>query len=299
MNGPRADFERRMHRVLAHVDAHLAGTLDLATLAAVANFSPFHFHRLFAAWTGETLADYVRRRRVETAAVQLLAQPRLSVLNAALGVGFGSAEAFTRAFRARFGAAPTVWRAAERKGDQADRKIGQAGRPAPADDGGTMNEPPPADVRLLELAPVRIAYLRQLGAYGAPLQRFWARSVAPWLVLHGRTGRITYGISRDDPGVTRAAACRYDAGVALADGETPGRDELVAELPGGRYAVLRYDGPIERIGDGWTQLLRDWLPGTGLQLDARPCFERYPPDGGFDAGSGRLRCEICVPVAPL
>ena len=83
-----------MHRVVEHVDRHLDAELDLATLADVAHFSPFHFHRLFAAWMGETLGDYVRRRRLEVAATRLAAQPRVPVLQIALSTGFGSSEAF-------------------------------------------------------------------------------------------------------------------------------------------------------------------------------------------------------------
>lgn len=298
MNPGRAEYQRRMHRVQAHIDAHLSEPLDLATLAAVANFSPFHFHRLFTAWMGETLADYVRRRRLQVAAVQLRAQPRLPVLQAALGVGFGSAEAFSRAFRAQFGAAPSAWRAAQRKNGQVERNPGQAPMPAEDDDGGTMNTPP-LDVQLLDLAPVRIAYLRHHGPYGPTVHRFWAEVVGPWLQLHGRLGRDCYGLSHDDPGVTRPEDCRYDAAVALAVGEAVGRDELVAELPGGRYAVCRFDAPVQQIGDAWNRLLRDWLPNTGLQLDARPCFERYRVDPVFDAATGHMRCEICVPVSPL
>src|SRR4029077_17942250 len=101
--GSRTEYEKRMHKVLEHIDRHLDQPLDLATLAEVAYFSPFHFHRLFAAWMGETLGDYLRRRRVELAAMRLLSQPRLRVLNAALSVGFGSGEAFSRAFKGRFG----------------------------------------------------------------------------------------------------------------------------------------------------------------------------------------------------
>lgn len=100
-----------MHRVLEHIDQQLDEPLELDALAAVANFSPFHFHRLFTAWMGETLGDYVRRRRLEVGAMRLVAQPRLSVLQVALSVGFGSAEAFARAFKFRFGAPPTAWRA--------------------------------------------------------------------------------------------------------------------------------------------------------------------------------------------
>ena len=109
-----AEYERRIHRVVAHIDQHLDEPLDLETLAAVANFSAFHFHRLFRAWTGETLGDYLRRRRVETGALRLVTQPGSSVLEIALAVGFGSGEAFARAFKARFGASPSGWREARR-----------------------------------------------------------------------------------------------------------------------------------------------------------------------------------------
>ena len=84
-----------MHAVLRHIDQHLDQPLDLTTLAQVAHFSPFHFHRLFAAWMGETLGDYLRRRRVEMAAMRIAAQPRLPLLPLALAVGFGSQEALT------------------------------------------------------------------------------------------------------------------------------------------------------------------------------------------------------------
>ena len=96
-----------MHAVVDYIDRHLDKKLDLAALADVASFSPFHFHRLFRALMGEALGDYVRRRRLEIAGVRLLSQEGVSVLNIALGVGFGSAEAFTRAFRARFDCSPT------------------------------------------------------------------------------------------------------------------------------------------------------------------------------------------------
>src|SRR5919197_6648464 len=106
----RVEYERRMHRVLEYIDRHLDEHLDLKTLASVANFSSFHFHRLFAAWMGETLGEYLRRRRLEVGAIRLGSQPELPVLNVALSVGFGSSAAFTRAFKARFGSSPTAWR---------------------------------------------------------------------------------------------------------------------------------------------------------------------------------------------
>ena len=84
------EYDRRLHAVIDYIDRHLDQTLDLATLAGVAHFSDFHFHRLFHALTGEPLGDYVRRRRLELAAVRLRSQPAVPVLDVALGVGFGS-----------------------------------------------------------------------------------------------------------------------------------------------------------------------------------------------------------------
>ncbi|HEU5134159.1 MAG TPA: helix-turn-helix domain-containing protein, partial [Steroidobacteraceae bacterium] len=83
------EYDRRMNAVVEHIDRHLDQKLDLAALAGIANFSPFHFHRLFRALMGEALGDYVRRRRLEIAAVRLLSQEAVPVLNVALGVGFG------------------------------------------------------------------------------------------------------------------------------------------------------------------------------------------------------------------
>ncbi len=121
MNTPRSRdvYLDRMHRVTAYIDQHLDQYLDLETLAEVAHFSPFHFHRLFSALMGETLGAYLRRRRCEVAATRLLAQPKLAVLQIALGVGFGSAEAFTHAFGARFGCSPTTWRLQQAPGHAA------------------------------------------------------------------------------------------------------------------------------------------------------------------------------------
>jgi AraC family transcriptional regulator len=74
---------------------------------------------------------------------------------------------------------------------------------------------------------------------------------------------------------------------------------LTTTPPGGRYAVMRFRGREDEIGAAWSSLLRDWLPSSGLQLDARPFFEYYPTDAGYDPRTGMFECDICVPVAAL
>jgi AraC family transcriptional regulator len=296
----RAEYERRMHHVLEAIDQRLDQPLDLASLAAVAHFSPYHFHRLFAAWMGETLGDYLRRRRIEQAAIRLAAQPRLSVLQVALAVGFGSGEAFTRAFKARFGCAPSVWRA-QRKNDQVDGKIDQAWRrhSGQTEDPSSLNARAAMDVKLTERQPTRIAYMRHLGPYGEPISRFWMEEVAPWMATDGLMDRARYGISHDEPSVTDPAQCRYDACVEVDERYVPSGRALLTTLPGGRYAVMPFKGTGAEIFVAWRRLLGEWLPSSRLQLDMRPCFEHYPVGSSYDGKTGVFDCEICIPVAPL
>ena len=304
----RAEYATRMHRVVEFIDRQLDQSLDLETLAGIAHFSPFHFHRLFSAWMGETLGDYLRRRRVEVAAMRLVAQPRAQILPIALSVGFGSAEAFARAFRVRFGCAPSAWRTqqikqrnAKSNPGQAKSNPGQAPRSVATNNTTSANKQPEASmkVKLIERQPANVACLRHLGPYGEPLSLFWQTRVYPWMAMNDLLGQARYGISHDDPGITAPAQCRYDACVEVPSDFMAAGDAFKTTIPGGKYAVLKFKGTVAEIGDAWTGLLREWLPASGLQLDARPSFEYYPPDSTFDPATGVFTCEICVPVMPL
>jgi AraC family transcriptional regulator len=292
-----AEYSRRMHAVIEYIDCHLDSNLDLATLADVAHFSAFHFHRLFRALLGEALGDYVRRRRLELAAVRLRAQTGVPVLSIALGVGFGSAEAFTRAFRARFGVAPTQWRKSKRS--QVTRKGDQERRAPHRKNGASRKQESAMKVKLVDREPVSVAYLRHTGPPGPPIGAFWMRKVAPWMEANNLMGRERFGISLDDPSVTKPELCRYDACVESPDGEVLAGDAQRRVIPGGKYASLAFEGTSAEIGAAWDALLRDWLPKSGLQLDSRPFFEHYPVDGRYDPKTGAFSCNICVPVAKL
>jgi len=72
-----AEYQARIHRVLDYVAEHIDEPLPLRTLARVSNFSPFYFHRIFKALTGETLSDYIKRQRLEKAVFFKKYAPRL------------------------------------------------------------------------------------------------------------------------------------------------------------------------------------------------------------------------------
>jgi AraC family transcriptional regulator len=273
-----------MHRVLEHIDRQLDQPLD-----------------------GETLGDYLRRRRVEIAATRLLAQPRVPVLQLALSVGFGSAEAFARAFKKRFGCSPTLWRRQQSalrptksNPGQMERNIDQILPPNLAEnDAHHLSPEASMKVELVDRQRTTVAYLRHVGPYGAPIATFWQQTVYPWMATNGLLQQPRYGISHDDPTITAPAQCRYDAGCELPPALTTLGNALKTAIPGGRYAALSFKGTVADIEAAWTAMLRDWLPTSGLQLDDRIMFEYYPRGSNYDPATGVFDCKLCVPVAPL
>jgi AraC family transcriptional regulator len=298
----RSEYTARFHRVVEHIDRHLDEPLELETLAGVANFSPFHFHRLFSAWMGETLGEYLRRRRLEIAAQRLISQPAVSVLQVALSVGFGSTEAFARAFKSRFGLTPSSWRTAkDRNRGQVNRKPDQAPAIVRRDDElkKTSSQEASMDVKLVDRKPTTVAYLRHVGPYGPELSDFWQETVYPWMQTNHLIGRPRFGISLDDPGITAPEKCRYDAAVEVEPDFVGAGRHVKTSIPGGKYAAASFTGTAAELGGAWMALLRDWLPGSGLQLDARPLFEYYAPDMTMDLKTGAFQCDICIPVTKL
>lgn len=307
----------RINRVLDHIDAHLPDALDLRALARVARVSPWHFHRVFQGLTGETLADRVRRRRLEVAAARLLAAED-TALAIALGVGFGSAEGFTRAFRAYFGVTPSAWRrggfrvwarrhrATLSKIRQADRKTYQevvktflqdgelwpAGRVPRRRKGHAM------EIKLQTIPRTKVAYLRHVGPYGGSgIAQAWQRFAA-WCDEHGlmTPRRRMYGVCQDIPDLTPPEKCRYDVCVEVDDRFVAQGEIGVESIAGGRYACARFVGTSPEVRDGWDRFVREWLPGSGYQPGDGPALELYDTDFVVDPKTGAFNCWLCLPV---
>lgn len=101
----------RLNQAMDHIEAHLAGDIDVGELARIAATTEYHFRRMFSALAGMPLSEYVRRRRLTVAAAEVLARQR-TLLDVAVRYGYGSGEAFARAFRAVHGVGPAEARGA-------------------------------------------------------------------------------------------------------------------------------------------------------------------------------------------
>jgi AraC family transcriptional regulator len=234
--------------------------MSLDLLAERAGVSPFHFHRVFASVVGEAPAGYMRRLRLERAAIRLKYTQR-SVTEIAFDAGYETHESFTRAFKARFGHAPRRFRAEEACSDRA----------------------PEDPIRIVRLPPRRIACLRHIGPYEEVGQAF--NRVLEWAGPRGllEDPRIV-AVYWDHQAITPPARTRCDVGFFVDESvevRRPDHEGIeVRELPGGDHAVMSCEGSTLERRRQYDHLYGQWLPERGRRPDDSPPYEEYIPPGG-------------------
>jgi AraC family transcriptional regulator len=287
----RSDYAMRLERVFRWLAEHLDDTLDLSRLAEVAAMSPYHFHRTYHAMHGETAAETVRRLRLHRAAVELITG-ELPVPRVARRAGYGSQEAFTRAFKLAYGVPPARYRASFVPSPTV-RGPSKKTSPTRAEDAMDTTITYQATIR--ETPALRVAALAHHGEYtniGGTFERLMAMAggqglLGPWT--------RSFGIYYDDPASTPRDALRSDACVMLPDGKTPSGELQLREIRGGRYAVTVHVGPYAELHFPYTWLYGTWLPTSGEEPADAPSIEEYLNDARVVPPS-ELRTEIWLPL---
>jgi AraC family transcriptional regulator len=283
-----------IERVVAHLRACMAQPHaplpDLEDLAAIAHLSPFHFHRLYRALTGETVGHTVARLRLSVALRQLGAGG--SVTAAAMAAGYDSPQALARAFRARLDVTPASLRGDARAVAPLLEHLASP-RLAAAD-----AERLPLRVSIEDVAPFEVVVLRQRGAF-EDLDRGFGR-LFDWAMRAGLGERLErlVGMPLADHRDVAPRAHVFDCAMAFGDGlAAPPAPLALRTLGGGAYAMLRHVGPYEGLEDTLDRLLAEWWPGSGRALRDVPVFHHYLDDPDLVPAS-ILRADLYVPLAP-
>jgi AraC family transcriptional regulator len=134
------------------------------------------------------------------------------------------------------------------------------------------------NVKIQTIKPLRVAFLRHVGPYSA-VGETWDRFL-PILGKDGWLGgrSMLLGVCHDDPEVTPPDKIRYDACLTVGETFTPDGEIGVQVIAGGPYAVTTHYGPYAGLGETYIRLLGHWLPRSGRELRASPCFEVYLND---------------------
>lgn len=289
----RADYQQRILRSLVYIQAHLDEAPDLDELAEHAGFSSFHFHRVFTGMVGESVAQHVRRLRLERAAWRLKSSD-VSVTDVAFEAGYDAHESFTRAFRKAFGCAPSTWRAAPVRLPSPTGVHFTEGRDVdfePLD----SSEETIMRVEIRRLPAMRVAFARHVGPYDR-VGETWER-LCDWAgreCVFGTDTRML-GVCYDDPEITAPEKLRYDACITVGEDVAVEGDVALRTIPGGRFATTLHEGPYARLGDTYAALFGRWFPEQELAPGDPPCLEFYLDDPETTDPEDLLT-EVCVRI---
>ena len=278
----QASYIRRFTRVIEYIYAHLDEAPDLNALAEVAALSPWHWHRIWQAVYGETVAATVKRLRLQRAAADLshTDMPLDAVWPRA---GYGSLAAFSRSFKDAYGMPPAEY-----------RKAGSHTR-------FTMpNSPKGAsamrDVAIKTIAPATLAVIPHRGSYmeiGRAFETLFGTLAARNLL---RPGLCMKGLFYSDPTAVPEAELRSAAGITLPDADFPVEAPLErAALRGGDYAILRHKGPYSDMKAAYDWLYGEWLVRSGREAADAPVFEDYL-NNPREVAPTELLTDICLPL---
>lgn len=289
----RQDYLQRIDRVVAVLQTSVeqGGPLpELSQLAAVAHFSPFHFHRIYRALSGETVGQTVARLRL-LRALRLLSEPAERVTETALSVGYETPQAFARAFRQAFDATPSELRGHK---EQLDAAMHRLRRPAMDADA----TPSAFQVEVVSVDPFRVVATRHEGDH-RELGQTYGRLFG-WAAEHALLERLAgiYGVPHDGAADTVPGQGSYDCALDLGGVDVQADEQAFPlELGGGLWACWRHVGSYDHLTALSDRLIDSWLPDSGYVLrDVLPF--RHFFDDPDEVPEAALRADVYLPVAP-
>ncbi len=284
-----------LNRLVDLVEEHLTEELDVTALVKESGTTEYHLRRMFSSLAGMPLSEYVRRRRMTVAAAAVV-RGEEELLSIAVRHGYGSTEAFGRAFRAVHGAGP-----------------GDVRR-----DGGPLRTQPQVRFRLT----VEGSIPMDTRIVDRPAFRLVGHAARVPLIHHGVNPHIQHlitalpqeehvrlkalsstepagllQISDDvDPDAAEGSPLTYVHGVAVSL-DTPVPEDLHAiEVPAGTWAVFRIAGPYpQALQQLWAATATEWFPSNPWRLRPGPSIVAIL-ERADDFSTAT--CELRLPVEP-
>lgn len=232
--------EERISRAVDFIGEHLDDELTLDQLGTVACFSKHHFHRLFTAYMGLPLKQYIKWLRLKKAAHRLIVEKDTTIIEIALNAGFESHESFTRAFKQICGENPSDFRFKS--------------------SWHTWEKPPYSlpkqgikimNVTIKELPSRRLAVIEHHGdskKVGESVSKLIAWAKAQPIDLKPKPGEA-FGFAYSDPKEVLAKEFRFDLAITIPQNLKLDSKVIEKKLPSGRYAVISHKGSRDNINE--------------------------------------------------
>lgn len=303
--GKSPAYVARVNRAIDFILQNLDQPLRLEVVAQAADFSPFHFHRIFRLLVGESLGEFVKRLRLERALALMSRQTwatrrRPSLTDIAFACGFASSSDFSRCFKQRYGMPASrfdvqSFRVKQREEweravtDPQQRNLLRKLKPGTNPDGFT--------VRLRRLPLRTVAYIRVQDSFREGGVTGAAARLVQWAEGRGLADGQWLGYMWDDPEIVAHENCRYDVGleVPAPTATVPGGEVGRFEFPAMQVAEVEVRGGIDLEMRALDWLFGTWLPASGFVPTEQPCFEAWI-GRPFAHGTDRFELRLQIPV---
>jgi AraC family transcriptional regulator len=286
------DTLKHFNLAMQYLETHLADDIDFGQMARLACCSEYHFRRLFASLSGISLGEYIRRRRLSQAALELY-QTEARVIDIAVKYGYGSADAFARAFQALHGISPSEARLSGNP---------MKGYPAVTFQltirGGTVME-----YRIVEKAAFFIVGVHKqvkliYRGVNPEIAALWqSLSEADIAVLDALSDGEPQGLLNASAKFSddRAEGTLLDQYVGVVTTQRPASEKwAVLAVPALTWVVFTSRGKFpDALQDMWARIYSEWLVDSGYEMIAQP---ELLWTGSDDYAAPDFHAEIWVPI---
>lgn len=286
------DSLKHMNAALRYIEDNLAGEIDYQEVARRALSSEYHFKRMFSILAGIPLSEYIRRRRLTLAALELQDR-RMRVIDLAVKYGYTSADAFTRAFQSLHGITPS-----EARSQAASLKAYP-----PMTFQLTIKGASEMQYRFEEKEPFRIVgimkrvpivFQGENPEIAAMVNDLDAEKIALLKSLSNTEprGMLSASANFDEGRMEERGKLDHYIGVATTSNAPAHLAQL--DVPASTWAVFTPEGPYPQgAQEAWGRIFAEWFPGSGYELSEGP---EILWTSGPNPAAADFRSEIWIPV---
>lgn len=281
----KPQYQQAISKVLNYINQNLAGDVSLDTLARIANYSPFHFQKIFSDSILETPKQYVIRLRLERAAHFMLLFPNLAIQEIAAGCGFSSNSIFSRAFKNFYGISAELYKGLshEELYKINNRKnqfihLQETSWITPITNIQKKND----TVKIASTPIVKTIYPFKIAAIQTTLSHkenisFAFKSLLQWAIPQNLITSSTryFGIWLDFPFITPYDKCRYLCGIDLGIDIKASKGIDVLDFKKGQYINYEMTGDINETLESLISLNHSVIDSLGYTISEMICYEQF------------------------
>jgi AraC family transcriptional regulator len=304
------EYISRINKTFDYIELNLEKSMTLEELAAVANFSRFHFNRIFHSIVGETPFQFILRLRLEKAASLIMSNKNDSISEIAFKCGFSDISIFSRNFRNYFKISASQYRKEKLQNSnisqlnsnnkQKDDKPAIYFCPELQTIKWRTNMELNKSVEVKELPEITVAYIRNMGPWNGDQKLYQSlrNKLFTWAGARGLIGGKDFKyliLYHDDLNVALGDKLRMSLCITVPP-ETKVDGEIgKMKIEHAKYAIARFELTTHDFQKAWEWIYGQWLPESGYQADDKPYFETYPEE----PRSGKFIVDFCIPVRPV